>query len=239
MLLNLDLDFSRRPARFWLGLRRSSRGVETEIEIQIQQHLAQTTQAARFCSRVCARSASISRSFRTFGRNWCRRRRRSTPRRTCGALGIVLFHRSGKLDRPDVRQPVPRHLEGLLLVQERQGRCAAARGAPSRRSGQAPTAFTRRHPGIIVADAADIWITTASSCAASATACMGFEFTPIGSGADFRTMSLTSLMTRSSAPPVTDDTGARWTARAHLHHAACAAERSFSSTCRRKCHARP
>jgi peptide/nickel transport system substrate-binding protein len=43
-----------------------------------------------------------------------------------------------------------------------------------------------------VADAADIWIYNAIELRGISNRLHGFEFTPIGSGADYRTMSLTS-----------------------------------------------
>lgn len=45
---------------------------------------------------------------------------------------------------------------------------------------------------LVVADAADIWIYNAIELRGLSNRLRGFQFSPIGSGADFRTMSLTS-----------------------------------------------
>jgi peptide/nickel transport system substrate-binding protein len=45
---------------------------------------------------------------------------------------------------------------------------------------------------LVVADAADIWIYNAIELRGLSNRLRGFQFNPIGSGADFRTMSLTS-----------------------------------------------
>ena len=75
----------------------------------------------------------------------------------CGCIGSVdLFRRPRELGRPDVRQPVPRHLEGLELVQECQGRQLLGEARTStdqaerRRSTRKPRASwpMRRHLGL-------------------------------------------------------------------------------------------
>ena len=146
-----------RPRQGQGGLRQGARPkgapIDREVEIHIQQQLAQTTQAAQMLQQDL-RKIGVNAQDRAEPVAQSRRldRQARDHARHVGALGRDLLRRSGELDRPDVRQPVPRHLEGVVLVQERQGRPAAARGARHRRPGQAPGLYEEASR-IVVADA--------------------------------------------------------------------------------------
>ena len=71
-------------------------------------------------------------------------------------------------------------------------RCA---GRPARRTRPALAigqALYEEASRLVVSDAADIWIYNAIELRGLSNRLHGFHFTPIGSGADFRMMSLTS-----------------------------------------------
>jgi ABC-type transport system substrate-binding protein len=75
-----------------------------------------------------------------------RRRQARHHARHVGPLGQHLLRRPRELGRPDVRQPVPRHLEGLVLLQERPGRRSASQGARDREAGRAGAALRGGDP---------------------------------------------------------------------------------------------
>ena len=103
---------------------------------------------------------------------------------------VDLLRRSRKLGRPDVRQPVPRHLEGLGLVSERQGRRAAcARPAASTDQAERQPLYEEA-TRLIVADSPDIWVYNTVEIRGLTDRVKGFRFSPVGSGGEMRWVQL-------------------------------------------------
>ncbi len=121
-----------------------------------------------------------------------RRRQAGHHARHVGPLGQHLFRRSGELGRPDVRQPVPRHLEGLVLLQERPGRRAAAQGARDGEAGRAGAALRGGHPQDHGRFARTSGSTTRCSSRASTSGVKGRRFCTVGQGAEIRWITLDS-----------------------------------------------
>ena len=106
------------------------------IEFHVQSENEQSVQAAQlFQSNL----AELGINLKIVGDIWSNltadRAQAGDHARHVGALDQHLLRRSRELGRTDVRQPVPRHLEGLLLVHQRQGGRAAAPGAQHARPG--------------------------------------------------------------------------------------------------------
>ena len=125
------------------------------IQIHIQSQLEQTNQAAQlFQSDLAQVGVNLKIVTDTWANITTNTAKAEVHARPVDPLGLDLLRRSGELGRADVRQPVPRHLEGVGLVPEREGRRAAAQGARDRRPGRAPAALRggdpphrRRQPG--------------------------------------------------------------------------------------------
>ena len=125
------------------------------IQIHIQSQLEQTNQAAQlFQSDLAQIGVNLKIISDTWANITTNTAKAEVDARPVDPLGLDLLRRSRELGRPDVRQPVPRHLEGVGLVPEREGRRAAAQGARHRRAERAPAALRggdppdrRRQPG--------------------------------------------------------------------------------------------
>ena len=117
------------------------------FELHVQSENEQSVQGAQLFQSDLAQ---IGINLKVVGSIWStsddRGRQAGHHARHVGPLGQHLFRRSGELGRPDVRQPVPRHLEGLGLLQERQGRCAAAQGPRAGQAGGARAALPGGDP---------------------------------------------------------------------------------------------
>ena len=116
------------------------------------------------------------------------RRQGRNHARYVGPLGQHLFRRSGELGRPDVRQPVPRHLEGVVLVREPEGGRAAAQGARADRARRNARRSTRRRSGRSSPTARTSGSTTRSSWPAWRTGSRAIRYCPVGSGGEVRWM---------------------------------------------------
>jgi peptide/nickel transport system substrate-binding protein len=99
------------------------------FEIHVQSENEQSVQGAQLFQSDLAQIGINLKVSAASGRTCVVGDQARDHARHVGALGLDLLRRSRELGRPDVRQPVPRHLEGLGLLQERRGRRAAAQGA--------------------------------------------------------------------------------------------------------------
>ena len=117
------------------------------IEMHVQSENEQSVQAAQLFQSDLAQ---IGINLKVVGSIWStpddRSRQARDHARHVGPLGHHLLRRSRELGRPDVRQPVPRHLEGVGLVQESRGRRAAAQGARAGQAGGARAALRGGDP---------------------------------------------------------------------------------------------
>ena len=138
----------RRPRSSWPRPGAEGAPIEARRSRSTCSRSNEQTCRRRSCFQSeLRRSASTSRSWATSGRNLIDASRQARDHaRHVGALGLDLLRRSRELGRPDVRQPVPRHLEGVGLLQERQGRRAAAQGARRWSSRPSASRSTRRRP---------------------------------------------------------------------------------------------
>ena len=166
--------------------------VDREIEIHIQQHLAQTTQAAQILQQALRK---IGVNLRIVANLWPQLVSSTAkadttpdmwvhwvssyfidPENWIGQMYDSQFHGTWKAsswysnDKVDVLLREARRLDD-------QGKRQARYEEASR---------------LVVADAADIWIYNAVELRGLSNRVHGFRFTPIGSGADFRILSLTS-----------------------------------------------
>ena len=117
------------------------------IQIHTQSQLEQTNQAAQlFQSDLAQVGVNLKIISDTWANITTNTAKAEVDARPVDPLGLHLLRRSGELGRPDVRQPVPRHLEGVGLVSERQGRRAPAQGARHRLAKRAPAALRGGHP---------------------------------------------------------------------------------------------
>jgi peptide/nickel transport system substrate-binding protein len=166
--------------------------VDREIEIHIQQHLAQTTQAAQI----------FQQSLRKIGVNL----------KIIPNLWPQLISSTAKVDTtPDMWVHWvssyfidPENWIGQMYDSQFQGTWKASswyqndkvdallREARRLDDQGRRQALYEEASRLIVADAVDIWIFNAVELRGLSNRLRGFHFTPIGSGADFRNMSLTS-----------------------------------------------
>ena len=165
------------------------------ISIHIQSQLEQTNQAAQLFQSDLAQ---IGINLKIISDTWANiTTNTGKPEIHAGPvdpLGLDLFRRSGKLDRPNVRQPVPRHLEGLGLVSECQGRRALAQGPRHHLQAERQPLYEEA-TRLIVADSPDIWVyntveirgsptgsrASASRPSAPAARCAGCSWSRLGS----------------------------------------------------------
>jgi peptide/nickel transport system substrate-binding protein len=186
-------DFNLDTAKDYLAKAKAEGApVDREIEIQIQQHLAQTTQAAQI----------LQQSLRKIGVNL----------KIVANLWPQLVSSTAKVDTtPDMWAHWvsayfidPENWIGQMYDSQFHGTWKAScwykndKVDALLREARHLDDQAKRQPlyeeasRIIVADAADIWIYNAIELRGISNRLHGFEFTPIGSGADYRTMSLTS-----------------------------------------------
>ena len=141
------------------------------IQIHTQSQLEQTNQAAQLLQSDLAQ---IGVNLKIISDTWANittnTAKAEVDARPVDPLGLDLLRRSRELGRPDVRQPVPRHLEGVGLVPERQGRRAAAQGARHGRARPSASRSTRRRPASSSPTARTSGSTTPWRSAASPTA---------------------------------------------------------------------
>jgi peptide/nickel transport system substrate-binding protein len=166
--------------------------VDREIEIQIQQHLAQTTQAAqilqqglrkigvnlKIVANLWPQLVSSTAKAETTPDMWAHwvSSYFIDPENWIGQMYDSQFHGTWKASCWYKNDKV----DGLL-------RDARRLHDQSKRQ-----ALYEEASRIVVADAADIWIYNAVELRGLSKRVQGFQFSPIGSGADFRNMSLTS-----------------------------------------------
>jgi peptide/nickel transport system substrate-binding protein len=166
--------------------------VDREIEIHIQQQLAQTTQAAQILQQAARK---IEVNLRIVPNLWPQlvsstAKAETTPdmwvhwvssyfidpENWIGQMYDSQFHGTWKASGWYKNEKVD------ALLRE-------ARGLDDKSKRQALYEEASR---LVVSDAADIWIYNAIELRGLSNRLHGFHFTPIGSGADFRMMSLTS-----------------------------------------------
>ena len=186
-------DFNLDTAKEFLAKAKAEGApVDREIEIHIQQHLAQTTQAAQILQQGLRK---IGVNLRIVANLWPQLVSSTSkadttpdmwvhwvssyfidPENWIGQMYDSQFHGTWKAscwynnDKVDTLLREARRLDD-------QGKRQARYEEASR---------------LVVADAADIWIYNAIELRGLSNRVHGFRFTPIGSGADFRILSLTS-----------------------------------------------
>jgi peptide/nickel transport system substrate-binding protein len=186
-------DFNLDTAKQFLAKGKAEGApVEREIEIHIQQHLAQTTQAAqilqqglrkigvnlRIVANLWPQIVSSTAKAETTPDMWVHwvSSYFIDPENWIGQMYDSQFHGTWKASCWYKNDKVDAFL-------------GEARGLDDQNKRQALYEAASR---VVVADAADIWIYNAIELRGLSNRLRGFQFTPIGSGADFRTMSLTS-----------------------------------------------
>ena len=147
--------------------RAAGAPLDREIEIHIQSELEQTVQAAQMFQ---ADLRKVGVTLKIVPNTWANITGATGRPETTPDIWIhwvsSLLHRPGELDRPDVRQPLPRHLEGQQLVHQPGGRCAADQGPRQPGPGGAHAGCTRKRPASWCARAPTSGSTTRSTCAA-------------------------------------------------------------------------
>ena len=166
--------------------------VDREIEIHIQQHLAQTTQAAQILQQGLRK---IGVNLRIVANLWPQLVSSTAkadttpdmwvhwvssyfidPENWIGQMYDSQFHGTWKASCWYKNEKVDTLLRQARRLED-QGKRQTLYEEASR---------------LVVADAADIWIYNAIELRGLSNRLRGFRFTPIGSGTDFRIMSLTS-----------------------------------------------
>lgn len=186
-------DFNLDAAKEFLAKAKAEGApVDREIEIHIQEHLAQTTQAAQI----------LQQGLRKIGVNL-----KIVPN-----LWPQLVSSTAKVETtPDMWAHWvssyfidPENWIGQMYDSQFQGTWKAScwykndkvdallREARRLDEQSKRQSLYEEASRIVVADAADIWIYNAIELRGISNRLRGFHFTPIGSGADFRAMSLTS-----------------------------------------------
>jgi peptide/nickel transport system substrate-binding protein len=186
-------DFNLDTAKEFLAKAKAEGApVEREIEIHIQQHLAQTTQAAQILQQGLRK---IGINLRIVANLWPQlvastAKAETTPdmwvhwvssyfidpENWIGQVYDSQFHGTWKASCWYKNDKVDALLREARRLDDQNKRQALYEEASR----------------LVVADAADIWIYNAIELRGLSNRLRGFQFNPIGSGADFRTMSLTS-----------------------------------------------
>jgi peptide/nickel transport system substrate-binding protein len=186
-------DFNLDIAKDFLAKAKAEGApVDREIEIHIQQHLAQTTQAAqilqqglrkigvnlKIVANLWPQLISSTAKVETTPDMWVHwvSAYFIDPENWIGQMYDSQFHGTWKASAWYKNDKVD-----ALLREARQIEDCSKRQSLYEEASR-----------IIVADAADIWIYNAIELRGISNRLRGFQFTPIGSGADFRNMSLTS-----------------------------------------------
>jgi peptide/nickel transport system substrate-binding protein len=166
--------------------------VDREIEINIQEHLAQTTQAAQILQQGCRK---VGINLKIVPNLWPQLIASTAKSDTTPDMWVHWVS-SYFID--------PENWIGQMYDSQFQGTWKAscwykndkvdallreARGLEDQGKRQSLYEEASR---LVVADAADIWIYNAIELRGLSNRLRGFHFTPIGSGADFRSMSLAS-----------------------------------------------
>ncbi|SHH72666.1 ABC transporter substrate-binding protein [Bradyrhizobium erythrophlei] len=186
-------DFNLDTAREFLAKAKAEGApVDREIEIHIQQHLAQTTQAAqilqqglrkvgvnlRIVANLWPQIVSSTAKVETTPDMWVHwvSSYFIDPENWIGQMYDSQFHGTWKASCWYKNEKVDTLLREARRLDDQSKRRALYEEASR----------------LVVADAADIWIYNAIELRGLSNRLRGFRFTPIGSGADFRIMSLTS-----------------------------------------------
>jgi peptide/nickel transport system substrate-binding protein len=189
----LPYDFNLDAAKEFLAKAKAEGApVDREIEIHIQQHLAQTTQAAqilqqglrkigvnlRIVANLWPQIVSSTAKVETTPDMWVHwvSSYFIDPENWIGQMYDSQFHGTWKASCWYKNDKVDAFLREARRLDDQNKRQALYEEASR----------------LVVADAADIWIYNAIELRGLSNRLRGFQFTPIGSGADFRTMSLTS-----------------------------------------------
>jgi peptide/nickel transport system substrate-binding protein len=186
-------DFNLDTAKeFFAKAKAEGAPVDREIEIHIQQHLAQTTQAAqilqqglrkigvnlRIVANLWPQLVSSTAKAETTPDMWVHwvSSYFIDPENWIGQVYDSQFHGTWKASCWYKNDKVDALLREARRLDDQNKRQALYEEASR----------------LVVADAADIWIYNAIELRGLSNRLRGFQFNPIGSGADFRTMSLTS-----------------------------------------------
>jgi peptide/nickel transport system substrate-binding protein len=189
----LPYDFNLDTAKEFLAKAKAEGApVDREIEIHIQQHLAQTTQAAqilqqglrkigvnlRIVANLWPQLVSSTAKVETTPDMWVHwvSSYFIDPENWIGQVYDSQFHGTWKASCWYKNDKVDAFLREARRLDDQNKRQALYEEASR----------------LVVADAADIWIYNAIELRGLSNRLRGFQFNPIGSGADFRTMSLTS-----------------------------------------------
>jgi peptide/nickel transport system substrate-binding protein len=185
-------DFNLDTAKEFLAKAKAEGApVDREIEIHIQQHLAQTTQAAQILQQglrkigvnlkivpnLWPQIVSSTAKVDTTPDMWAHwvSSYFIDPENWIGQMYDSQFHGTWKASCWYKNEKVDALLRDARRLDD-QGKRQPLYEEASR---------------LVVADAADIWIYNAIELRGLSNRLRGFRFTPIGSGADFRIMSLT------------------------------------------------
>jgi peptide/nickel transport system substrate-binding protein len=185
--LNLD-----KAKEFLAKAKAEGAPVDREIEIHIQQHLSQTTQAAqilqqglrkigvnlRIVPNLWPQIVSSTAKVETTPDMWAHwvSSYFIDPENWIGQMYDSQFHGTWKASCWYKNDKVDALLRDARCLNDQSKRQALYEEASR----------------IVVSDAADIWIYNAIELRGLSSRLRGFQFTPIGSGVDFRSMSLTS-----------------------------------------------
>jgi peptide/nickel transport system substrate-binding protein len=186
-------DFNLDTAREFLAKAKAEGApVDREIEIHIQQHLAQTTQAAqilqqglrkvgvnlRIVASLWPQIVSSTAKVETTPDMWVHwvSSYFIDPENWIGQMYDSQFHGTWKASCWYKNEKVDTLLREARRLDDQSKRQALYEEASR----------------LVVADSADIWIYNAIELRGLSNRLRGFRFTPIGSGANFRIMSLTS-----------------------------------------------
>jgi len=186
-------DFNLDTAKEFLAKAKAEGApVEREIEIHIQEHLAQTTQAAqilqqglrkigvnlRIVANLWPQIVSSTAKVETTPDMWVHwvSSYFIDPENWIGQMYDSQFHGTWKASCWYKNEKVDTLLREARRLDDQSKRQVLYEEASR----------------LVVADAADIWIYNAIELRGLSNRLRGFRFTPIGSGADFRIMSLTS-----------------------------------------------
>ena len=165
--------------------------VDREIEIHIQQQLAQTTQAAQVLQQDLRKIGVNLKIAPNLGPTSCPRRRSPRPRPTCGCTGsrpTSSIRRTGSARCTTASSTAPGRPRAGTRTRRSTSCCGGARLADQAKRQTLYEEASR----IVVADAADIWIYNTVQIRGISARVQGFKFSPVGSGAEFRHMSLTA-----------------------------------------------
>jgi peptide/nickel transport system substrate-binding protein len=166
--------------------------VDREIEIHIQEHLAQTTQAAQILQQGCRK---VGINLKIVPNLWPQLIASTAKIETTPDMWVHWVS-SYFID--------PENWIGQMYDSQFQGTWKASawykndkvdallREARGLEDQDKRRLLYEEASRLVVADAADIWIYNAIELRGLSNRLRGFHFTPIGSGADFRSMSLAS-----------------------------------------------